>query len=330
MTVRAAADGPVDRSQVWIGSKIIAHDLHGDDLADVLQQNGNASAWAVAPRADTTELHRLVRLLDLDDAIVAELLAEGHQVKFVDFGATRIVRLRPVFLSGREIDGCALSMIIADQVLIMLVDEPYGAELARVLSASAHRLAGGNADRAAEIVIDHVITGQAAAAVAIEAASDELADALFGGGPLSRDGKLDAFRLRRAVTALRRVTEPTVEVLQSLVDAGIDRPDPDARRWTMIIDHANRVNNGVAMLGDSLTAIFDTSLSLDNARMDDIMKKLTSWAAILAVPTLITGFVGMNVHFWLNDSVVGSYLYLAVMIIAAVVLYVIFRRKSWL
>lgn len=322
--------GPVDRSQVWIDSKIIAHDLHGDDLADVLQQNGNASAWAIAPRAESAELHRIGRLLGLDESIIERMLAPDHRIKFVDLDPTRIVRLRSVRLAGREIVGHDLSMIIADQVLIMLVDEPYAAELARLLSSSGHRLAGGGAGRAAELVIDHVVSASADAAAAIETASDELADALFGGAPLSRELKLDAFRLRRAVTTLRRVTDPTAEVLQDLVEASEDLTGADNRRWSMIIDHAERVTSGVGMLGESLTAIFDTSLSLDNARMDEVMKKLTGWAAILAVPTLVTGFVGMNVHFWLNDTELGFYVYLAVMVVAAAILYVIFRKKSWI
>jgi magnesium transporter len=330
VTVSVAQNGPVDRSQVWIGSKIIAHDLHGDDLADVLQQNGNASAWTVTPRNDTVALHRLAQMLDLEGSIVTEMLAPGHRIKLVDLGPTRIVRLQPVLLQDREIVTHDLSMIIADQVLIVLVDEPYGAELARLLSGSSHRLAGGDADRAAELVVEHVVASAAEAEVQIESAGDELAESLFGGSPLTKDKKLDAFRLRRAVTALRRVTEPTSEVVADLVEANDNLSEADGRRWSMIIDHANRVNGGVAMLGDSLTSIFDTSLSLDNARMDEIMKKLTSWAAILAVPTLITGFVGMNVNFWLNQSTYGFYLYLAVMIIAAVILYLLFRRKSWL
>ncbi|WP_157683511.1 magnesium transporter CorA family protein [Microlunatus soli] len=328
--VDRSTDGPVDRSQVWIGSKVIAHDLHGDDLADVLQQNGNASAWAIAPRTASAELHRFGRMLDLDDAVLEGILAPEQRIKFVDLERTRVVRLRAIRLQGREIVGDDLSMIITDQVLIMLVDEPYGSELARLLSGSGHRLAGGSADRAAELVIDHVVGASADAATEIETASDQLADALFGGAPLSRELKLDAFRLRRAVTALRRVTEPTAEVLQDLVEAGDDLDVSDTRRWSMIIDHANRVNGGVAMLGDSLTAIFDTSLSLDNARMDEVMKKLTGWAGIIAVPTLVTGFVGMNVHFWLNDTQLGFYIYLAIMVVAAAILYVIFRRNSWI
>lgn len=326
------AAGPVDRSQIWISGRLIAHDVHGDEIADVLQQNGDASAWAIVPRSDSGELRRLAAMLDLDELTVVELLAPGHRIRFVDLGETRVVRLRALRLVDREPNGYDVSLIIADQMLLVLADDPYAAELARMLSAAARRLKGDGAERAAQAVIEHLIGGMADAAAGLEAASDDLAEQLFGGDPLSRSAKLDAFRLRRAVTAVRRVTEPTREVLQNLVDAdaGADLSDTEARRWSMIIDHADRVAGTVAVLGDSLTTIFDTSLSLDNARMDEVMKKLTGWAAILAVPTLVTGFVGMNVRFWLDGTTIGFYVYVAIMVVAALILYVIFRRKSWI
>lgn len=322
-------DGPVPLSQVWIRDRVIARDVHGDDLADVLQQNGDASAWAVAPRTDSGELRRLARILDLDDLAVAGLLESGHRIRYAEVGDTRLVRLR-LPDPDDPAAGSDLSMIIADQVLIMLVDDHLGRQLARLLSGSARRLAGANADRAAQLVIDFMITRLADLTADLEAQTDDLADELFGGRPLSTERKLEAFRLRRSVTGLRRIAEPTREVIGELAAGDVDRSAVEVRHWSMIVDHSNRVAGTLGVLADSLTAIFDTSLSLDNARLGDVMKKLSGWAAIIAVPTLITGFVGMNVSFWLNHTQLGFYLYLLIMIAAAVVLYVIFRRKSWL
>ena len=76
--------------------------------------------------------------------------------------------------------------------------------------------------------------------------------------------------------------------------------------------------------------MFDTSLALADVRMNQIMKKLTSWAAIIAVPTLVTSFVGMNVKFPLVGSIVGFWFYLALMVVVGIVLYFVFRAKDWL
>jgi magnesium transporter len=91
-----------------------------------------------------------------------------------------------------------------------------------------------------------------------------------------------------------------------------------------------RVANAADALREALSSIFDTSLALADVRLNQIMKKLTAWAAILAVPTLVTSFVGMNVHFPLVGSLTGFWVYLLLMVTASVVLYFVFRAKDWL
>jgi magnesium transporter len=59
------------------------------------------------------------------------------------------------------------------------------------------------------------------------------------------------------------------------------------------------------------------------------MKKLTGWAAIIAVPTLVTSFVGMNVAFPLEGTVAGFWLYLLVMVVSGLALYAVFRTREW-
>lgn len=325
-----AAGGPVALSEVWIGSRVIAHDLQGDDLADVLQQNGDASAWAVAPREETSELLRLARILGLDDFAVGELLTPAHRCRVSEYSRARLVRMLAVDLHDDGLIVKDVSMIIADQVVIILVDDPYARRIARMLASAGPRLTQGGADRAAQLVVELVIETAMATIEKLEERSDELAEQLFGGQPLSKAGKLDAFRLRRAVTRLRRVAAPTRDVVREVAADGSESDDLVSRHWSKIMDRTDRMAGSVTALADGLTAIFDTSLSLDNARMDDVMKKLTGWAAIIAAPTLITGFVGMNVNFWFQGSQIGFYVYLAVMLVSVVVLYIVFKRKSWI
>lgn len=46
-----------------------------------------------------------------------------------------------------------------------------------------------------------------------------------------------------------------------------------------------------------VTTIFETNLSLQDARLNNVMKKLNGWAAIIAVPTAVTGYFGQNVPY---------------------------------
>jgi magnesium transporter len=64
--------------------------------------------------------------------------------------------------------------------------------------------------------------------------------------------------------------------------------------------------------------------------MNIITKKVTGWAAIIAVPTFITGFYGMNVPYPGFSDHYGLIASVAIMVISGLILYVVFRRKDWL
>jgi magnesium transporter len=107
-------------------------------------------------------------------------------------------------------------------------------------------------------------------------------------------------------------------------DAGI------SRHWVLLSEQQTRIANAADALREAMSSIFDTSLALADVRLNQIMKKLTAWAAIIAVPTLVTSFVGMNVRFPLQGSQSGFWVYLLLMLTASVVLYLVFRAKDWL
>jgi magnesium transporter len=79
-----------------------------------------------------------------------------------------------------------------------------------------------------------------------------------------------------------------------------------------------------------ISTIFETNLSLADARLNTIMKKLTAWAAIIAVPTAVTGFYGQNVPFPGFANRLGFLVSTAIIVVAVVALYITFKRKEWL
>jgi len=79
-----------------------------------------------------------------------------------------------------------------------------------------------------------------------------------------------------------------------------------------------------------VTTILDTNLTIQGNRMNIISKKVTSWAAIIAVPTFITGFAGMNLPYPGFAHHSGLIVIVASMIISPFLLYVSFKRKDWL
>ena len=88
------ADRPTPVSRVWSGSKIIAEDLTGEDLSDVLELHSDASAWWVLPRDHdygAVEVRHIAHALDLDEPAIRDLLAEDRRAKFDVTGQARLV-----------------------------------------------------------------------------------------------------------------------------------------------------------------------------------------------------------------------------------------------
>jgi len=65
-------------------------------------------------------------------------------------------------------------------------------------------------------------------------------------------------------------------------------------------------------------------------QQNDDMRRITAWVAIVAVPTAVTGFFGQNVPYPGFGTKAGVIASVAIMLIMALTLYIIFRRKKWL
>ena len=343
MTI-ARASRPTPLSRVWAGDKIVAEDLTGEDLSDVLELNSRASAWWVLPRDDhyaSAEMRDVAKALDLDRLAVKDLLADDHRAKFEAVGQARLVMTSAVALDPVTftLEVHPVSIVVTDRALICLLAPNPDFHLAGMLAQEEQALAAGGVELGLQLVLGAVIRTYEAAVAILEDASDDLADVLFEERPLNKPEQLRAFRMRTALSQLRRRTEPMRTVMDDLVahpargkgqkDTAIDGTTL-ARRWVMLAEQQKRVANAADALREALSSVFDTSLALADLHWNQIMKKLTGWAAIIAVPTLVTSFVGMNVSFPLAGTAVGFWLYLALMVAAALVLFGIFRGKDWI
>ncbi len=97
-----------------------------------------------------------------------------------------------------------------------------------------------------------------------------------------------------------------------------------------VYDHVLRVSDWTDSLRDLLANILETRLMVRGNRLNVITKKVTSWAAIIAVPTAITGFYGQNIPYPGSQETWGFWTSTAVIVALAGGLYVAFRMKDWL
>jgi len=314
--------------------------LTGEDLSDVLELHSDASAWWILPREDhygAAELKDVARALDLDELAIKDLLAEDRRAKFETIGQARLVITNAAVLDRdrAQLSAVPISIIATDRALICLVESSTSFRPAQLLLGHEEQLTTGGVEAALQIVMEAIIRSYEEAVQWLEVSSDQLANVLFEERPLDKPEQLRAFKLRSALSQLRRLTDPMRVVMNDIVESppttgkSKTRNTSVNRQWKLLAEQHDRAANATDALREALASVFDTSLALADVRMNQNMKKLTGWAAIIAVPTLVTSFVGMNVRFPLVGSVLGFWIYFAVMIVAGVVLYFLFRAKDW-
>jgi magnesium transporter len=83
-------------------------------------------------------------------------------------------------------------------------------------------------------------------------------------------------------------------------------------------------------LRDIVNSLVDANLALRDYRQNEVVKKVSSWAAIVAVPALVTGYYGMNVPYPGSGETSGVVMSAVVIVGLSVGLYALFRRNGWL
>ena len=180
-------------------------------------------------------------------------------------------------------------------------------------------------------LLDYIVDGHFEAVQSLDDAVEEVEDALFSDVPRGMAVQRRSFELRKSLVLLRRVVIPMREVVNTLMRRDLHLVGEELMPYYQdVYDHVLRATEWTESLRDLVTTILETNLTIQGNRMNIITKKVTSWAAIIAVPTFITGFYGMNVPYPGFSKEVGFVISAAVMLISGVVLYTVFRRKDWL
>jgi magnesium transporter len=181
-------------------------------------------------------------------------------------------------------------------------------------------------------LLDHIVDGHFAAVQVLDDAIEGLEDRLFADNrKLDHEVQRRSFELRKSLVVLRRVVLPMREVVNSLMRRDLHVvTEPLHPYYQDIYDHVLRATEWTESLRDLVTTILETNLTIQGNRMNIITKKVTSWAAIIAVPTFVTGLYGMNVPYPGFGHAWGVGASFAIMVVLAVVLYIAFRRNDWL
>jgi magnesium transporter len=140
------------------------------------------------------------------------------------------------------------------------------------------------------------------------------------------------YRLKRQVISLHRGLAPLQEPLGRLTDGRYPQVDDEMRPYFRdVYDHLVRDVQVADQFRELLTSILEANLTQVSVRQNEEMRKISAWAAIITVPTLIAGIYGMNFRNMPELRWhVGYYGALLLMLSTCVGLYAYFRHIKWL
>jgi magnesium transporter len=180
-------------------------------------------------------------------------------------------------------------------------------------------------------LLDDIVDGYFAALDRFDAYYERVGDSVFADRPLGPEDQREWFDMRRTLSQFHRLVLPLREALSVLVRHEHELVDPRlAPYWQDLYDHVLVVNETTDGLRDLASSLVDANLALRDYRQNQVMKTVSSWAAIVAVPTLVTGFYGMNVPFPGFADHAGVVTSSVLIVALSLGLYLLFRRRGWL
>lgn len=308
------------------------------DFSDALDQaraSGDSFLWIGLHEPTEKEFELVTSEFGLHPLAVEDALRAHQRPKLEVYDDSLFLVLKPV-----EYDDAADTVTAGE--LMVFVGDSFAVTVrhgrANPLSAVRERLEktpevlqhGPTAVMYAvsDAVVDHYLD----VADSLRVDLDELETEVFGpsGAVANTAGRIYAFK--RQVLEFRRATGPLAEPMARLAGAGVPFVDEGSRPFFRdVSDHLTRVNEHVEGLDRLLSDILAAHLAQMGVRQNDDMRKISAWAAMAAVPTLIAGVYGMNFKHMPELSQPWGYpAALMLMIVAVFGLYRFFKGRGWL
>jgi magnesium transporter len=180
-------------------------------------------------------------------------------------------------------------------------------------------------------LLDEVVDGYFDTVSAFDEYYDDVSDGIFTDRPVDPSQQREWFEMRRTLARFHRLVAPLREALSSLMHREEQLVKPALFPYFQdLYDHVVVVSESTESARDQASSLVEANLSLRDYRQNQVMKKVTSWAAIVAVPTLITGYYGMNVPFPTFGRHIGVWVASTLMVTCSLALYWQFKRRDWL
>jgi magnesium transporter len=326
---------PEIRTRVWRNGTLEAENFPFEQVSDYLEEP-DCLVWADLVRPDHDTLCQLAEELSLDQHAVEDAVAYRERPKATRYATHMFMTAYVVSLradSGEIEIGRVSAFSTKRGFVTVRLDDTLDMDAvvgrwddnSDLIKYGPRTLIHG--------LLDEIVDRYFDAVQDLDDQVEKIEDILFDENvKMAREVSRSTFKLRRSLVEARRAILPMREVINTISRrATSDDQAPElAPYFDDLYDHVLRAAEWTESVRDMITSIFETNMSLSDTRMNAIMKKLTSWAAIIAVPTAITGFYGQNVPYPGFGREWGVWFSLVATLLISGALFVTFRRKDWL
>jgi len=283
---------------------------------------------------DTTdaELDEAARQFDLHSLSVEDA-RHGHQrPKIEEYGDSLFMVLHIVELRRDDVAIAEVSVFAGpNYVLSVRKGTEHGFSAVRERTEREPELLRHGSGFVLYALMDNVVDRYLPIVDALEVELEGLEDRIFSRASPQRSIE-ELYSLKRKLMVLRHAVEPLVEVTHRLYGGRVPQVCTGTQEYFRDVhDHLQLVSQALDGLRDMVGTAMSVSLALITLAENEVTKKLASWAAILAVPTLIAGIWGMNFkHMPELDWIFGYPMSIALMLLLDWLLYRNFKRVGWL
>jgi magnesium transporter len=298
---------------------------------------GSGVLWLDCESPTREDLHGLREQLGIGPVLIDALIDPEEPTKLLRFGdyfhvAVHDCELRRAGLERREVD------IVMGPGWLVTVRHPTEGSRPLDVDLITHRFELQRAEHSSTeegfllwALFDVIIDRYFEVTDAIDDKLEDVEEVVFvtkGEGGIPRD----VFGLRRDLMYFRRAAAPVRDILNAVIRREVSFVSEEALvHFQDLYDRLLRVMDLIESQRDLLTGLLEADLAVISNRLNEVMKKMTSWGAILIVATLVASIYGMNFkNIPLLDSDRGYAYALVIMVVLTVGLYWWFKKREWL
>ncbi|MFF5530933.1 magnesium/cobalt transporter CorA [Streptomyces cinerochromogenes] len=310
------------------------------DAVRLVRKAGEGFVWLGLHEPTAREFAGVAELFDLHPLAVEDAVEAHQRPKLEHYGDTLFAVFKTVCYVEHEqltatsevVDTGEIMVFVGKDFVITVRHGRHGSlgPLREELEADPHQLAKGPA-AVLHAIADHVVDDYLTVTDAVQADIDQVETDVFSENGARLDpGRI--YQMKRELLELKRAVVPLGRPVEDLATRPIRVVAPEIQAYFRdVFDHLIRVKEQIAAFDELLNSILQAHLAQVTVAQNEDMRKITAWAAVVAVPTMVCGVYGMNFdHMPELHWRFGYPLVMVVMATACLALYRGFRRNGWL